>query len=276
MTPICESLFGKPGSTKDQSQGLGNIMKKERLTAHRKSSLPTGFIASLRHCILVLSAICGITDIANGQQSTKTDSSQKPDAVKTQTQAPQADENKGEWVFAPIPVRSPAIGAGLEWAVGYVAPLNKQDKVSPPSLVGVGGLFTNNGSRGLAVGGKLYLNADKYRVALAGGQASMSDAFYGVGRAAGETQTFLPLNTKGTAFFTESLIQFRKHLYAGIRFQYRNLKLSVDRQNSDLPPDTETNPPPGLASIINAIREDLFRQRTVALGPRFQFDTRNN
>jgi len=213
-------------------------MKKERLTTHRKRSLLRGFIASLQHCVLVLSAIWGITDIAKGQQSTNTDSNQKPDPVKTQTQAPQADENKGEWVFAPIPVRSPAIGAGLEWAVGYVAPLNKQDKVSPPSLVGVGGLFTNNGSRGLAVGGKLYLKEDKYRVALAGGHASINADFYGVGRAAGENPTFLPLNTKGTAFFTESLIQLRKHLYAGLRFQYRNLKLSVDRQNSDLPPDT--------------------------------------
>ena len=249
-------------------------MKKVLLRTWRKRF--TNFMASVQYCILVLSAIWGISGIANGQQSTNTDSNQKPGAVKSQTPDPQADENKGEWVFAPIPVRSPAIGAGLEWAVGYVAPLNKQDKMSPPSLVGVGGLFTNNGSRGLAVGGKLYLKEDKYRVALAGGHASINADFYGVGRAAGENQTFLPLNTKGTAFFTESLIQFRKHLYAGLRFQYRNLKLSVDRQNSDLPPDAEINPPPELASIINSIKEDLLRQRTVALGPRFQWDTRNN
>ena len=250
-------------------------MKKVRLRTRRKRF--RDFIASVQHCILVVSAIWGLGDIAYSQQSTNTDSNHKtPGAAKSQTPDPQAQENKGEWVFAPIPVRSPAIGAGLEWAVGYVAPLNKQDKVSPPSLVGVGGLFTNNGSRGLAVGGKLYLKEDKYRVALAGGHASINADFYGVGRAAGESQTFLPINTKGTAFFTESLIQFRKHLYAGIRFQYRNLKLSIDRQNSDLPPDTEINPPPELASIINSIKEDLLRQRTVALGPRFQWDTRNN
>src|SRR5262245_12063664 len=259
----------------EQSVHRGNVMKKVRRNDRKRTQL-TGLTAPLQHCILVLLAIWGIRDIANAQQSTNPGPNQKPDAVKTQTPAPQVDEKKGEWVFAPIPVRSPAIGAGLEWAVGYVSPLNKEDKVSPPSLAGVGGLFTNNGSRGLAVGAKLYLKEDKYRVALAGGHASINADFYGVGRAAGENQTFLPLNTKGTAFFTESLIQFRKHLYAGLRFQYRNLKLSIDRQNSDLPPDTDINPPPELASIIDSIREDLLRQRTVALGPRFQWDTRNN
>ena len=251
-------------------------MNRVRLRMDRGGSRLTNFAASVQHCILVISAIWGLSDIANAQQSANTDSNQKPDAVKKQTPDPQAEENKAEWVFAPIPVRSPAIGAGLEWAVGYVSPLNKNDKVSPPSLAGVGGLFTNNGSRGLAVGAKLYLKEDKYRVSLAGGHASINADFYGVGRAAGESDVFLPLNTKGTAFFTESLIQFRKHLYGGLRFQYRNLKLSVDRQNSDFGDDVEINPPPEIAGIINSIREDLFRQRTVALGPRFQFDTRNN
>ena len=187
-----------------------------------------------------------------------------------------SDEQKGEWVIAPIPVKSPAIGAGLEWALGYISPFSKQDKVSPPSMVGIGGLFTNNGSRGLAIGGRLYLKEDKYRLTLAGGHASINADLYGVGKLAGDRGLFLPINTKGAAFFTEALFQIKKGIYVGSRFQYRNLRLSIDRQNSDLPEDVETNPPPGIEDIITAVRDNLFRQRTIALGPRFQWDTRDN
>jgi hypothetical protein len=202
-------------------------------------------------------------------------SAQPSNAQKTQSD-PVNDDRKGEWVFAPIPVSSPAIGSGLEWAVGYVAPFSKDDKVSPPSMVGIGGLFTNNGSRGIAFGGRAYLKEDRHRVSLAGGHASINVDLYGVGRADGDRGVFLPVNAKGTAFFTEYLSRVSKGIYVGLRFQYRNLKLSLDRENADLPDDIEINPPPQVADIIEAIRGDLLRQRTIALGPRFQWDTRDN
>ena len=81
----------------------------------------------------------------------------------TQSAEQQKKEKRGEWIVAPIPLVNPAIGAGLAWGVGYVFPFSKQDKVSPNSVVGVGGLFTNNGSRALAAGGRLYFKEDKYR-----------------------------------------------------------------------------------------------------------------
>jgi outer membrane protein assembly factor BamA len=183
---------------------------------------------------------------------------------------------QGEWVIAPIPIKSPAIGAGLEWVAGYVFPFDKQDKASPPSMAGTGGIYTNNGSRGIALGGRLYLKEDKYRLTLAGGHASINADLYGVGKLAGDRGLFVPLNTKGTAFFSESLLQVKKSIYLGVRFQYRNLKLSIDRRNSELPGDFEINPPSQVADIIDAIRDDLFRHRTIALGPRFQVDTRDN
>lgn len=198
------------------------------------------------------------------------------DAAKMQDAEATPEERKSEWVIAPIPVRSPAIGAGLEWAVGYVFPFSKQDKVSPPSTVGVGGLFTNNGSRGTAMGGRLYLKEDKYRLTLAGGHASINAELFGLGKVSGDRGLFIPLNTKGTAFFTESLFRVRKGIYVGARFQYRDLRLSIDRQNSELPDDIVINPQPEIADIIDAVRDDLFRQKTIALGPRFQWDTRDN
>lgn len=200
----------------------------------------------------------------------------QPDPAGQQSAEASNAAQKGEWVIAPIPVKSPAIGAGLQWVVGYVTPLSKDDKISPPSMFGVGGMFTNNGSRALAIGAKMYLTEDKYRLSFAGGHASINAEVFGVGKVSGDRGVFIPVNAKGTAFFTETLFRVSKGVYLGARFQYRNLALSIDRQNSDLPDDVVINPPPLLADIIGAIRDNLFRQKTVALGPRFQWDTRDN
>jgi outer membrane protein assembly factor BamA len=136
-------------------------------------------------------------------------------------------------------------------------------------MFGAGGLFTDNESRGVAIGARLYLKEDKYRVTFAGGHASINVDLYGVGKPSGDRGLSVLVNTKGTAFFTEPLFQIRQNIYLGGRFQYRNLRLSIDH-------DTETNPPAEIADIVDIIRPDLFRQATVAVGPRFQWDTRDN
>ena len=43
---------------------------------------------------------------------------------------------------APLPIGSPAVGAGVVPVVGYIFPLSEKDKVSPPSLIGAAGLVT--------------------------------------------------------------------------------------------------------------------------------------
>jgi hypothetical protein len=162
----------------------------------------------------------------------------------------------------------------LEWAVGYIFPFNKEDKKSPPSTVGVGGLFTNNGSKAIGFGGKLYLKEDKYRVTIGLGHAGVNADIYGVGKLAGDKGIFLPLNIKGTGFITEVLFRLGKGVYFGPRLQYRNATLSLNREEADIP--NLDNPPERVKDIIDQIRDSLFRQKTVAMGPRFQWDTRDN
>jgi hypothetical protein len=178
-------------------------------------------------------------------------------------------QQTGEWVIAPIPINSPSIGAGLAWVAGYVTPLSKRDKVSPSSMFGAGGLFTNNGSRGVAIGTKMYLKEDRYRLTLAGGHASINVDLYGIGKVSGDRGSSIPINLKGTALFTEPLFRVHKSIYFGGRVQYRNLRLSID----DV---LEKNPPPEIADIVDVTRDNLFRQTTVAAGPRFQWDTRDD
>jgi len=196
---------------------------------------------------------------------------------KEETQSNDAtnSEKKGEWMLAPIPVSSPAIGSGLEWAVARLFPFNKKDEVSPVSSVGVAGIFTNNGSRGIAIGGRLYMKEDRYRVAAGIASATINFDVYGIGAASGRQGTFIPLNVDGHASIVEFLYRIKKAIYLGVRGQYRNATLSLnqDRLHS---PDITSEPPDQVMNVIEQIQSQLLHQTTVSIGPRFQWDTRDS
>src|SRR4051812_30430981 len=78
---------------------------------------------------------------ANEQSPAPGPATPKQKAGKKDKSASQTSDKKGSWLFAPIPINSPAIGAGLQWAVARVFPFNKKDEISPPSTVGIGGVF---------------------------------------------------------------------------------------------------------------------------------------
>jgi hypothetical protein len=86
---------------------------------------------------VILVSLLSISTVLAQTQDTET--STKPGPVETQTS--NDTEKRGEFLIAPIPINSPAIGAGLEWAVAYVFPFNKQDKIPPHIVFGIGGLF---------------------------------------------------------------------------------------------------------------------------------------
>ena len=203
------------------------------------------------------------TGEAADPQAPQTPVAQQGEAKTEPTQADKgaakSSEKKGEWLLAPIPISSPAIGSGLEWAVARVFPLNKKDEVSPASAVGVAGIFTNNGSRGVAIGGKLYMKEDKYRVAVGIANASVNFDVYGIGENAGRQGVYIPLNVDGRAGIGEFLYRLRKGIYVGARGQYRNaiLSLNQDRLESS---DITSEPPDKVANVIGQIQNQLLQQ----------------
>jgi hypothetical protein len=201
----------------------------------------------------------------------------KPEEAKGQGQVSngKSSEKKGEWLLAPIPVNSPAIGSGLEWAVARLFPFNKKDEVSPASAVGIAGIFTNNGSRGVAIGGRLYMKEDRYRVAAGLANASINFDVYGIGQAAGRQGIFIPLNVDGRAGIGEFLYRLKKSIYLGARGQYRNATLSLNQDRLDSA-DITNQPLDRVTQVIDQVREHLLHQTTVSLGPRFQWDTRDS
>ncbi|HEY0430859.1 MAG TPA: BamA/TamA family outer membrane protein, partial [Pyrinomonadaceae bacterium] len=150
-----------------------------------------------------------------------------PKQNKSATAKPKKPK-RGQLVIAPIPVSSPAVGSGLVLVGLYVFKVKESDMKSPPSVVGLVGAFTNNGSRGGALGGRLYFSENKYQTtfALAKGRANFD--FFGIGRRPNAEGISVPLTVKGTIFFGEFMRNVGKDIFIGPRFQHRNLEISLD------------------------------------------------
>ncbi len=102
---------------------------------------------------------------ADTQQAAQSPPTKKPDSESEKKRdEKKKKEKRGAVVIAPLPLSSPAIGSGIIPVVGHIFPFSTKDKVSPPSVIGAAGLVTNNGSRGFAVGGQLYMKQNTYLV----------------------------------------------------------------------------------------------------------------
>ena len=170
-------------------------------------------------------------------------------------------EKRGEIVIAPIPISSPAIGSGLMLGFGYVFPLNKNDKVSPPSTIGGMGFRTNNGSQGGIFLGTFNFAEDRYRITAVAGRGSVYYDLFGIGSGAGEAGISVPLNQKGSLFLGQFLYRVGGwHL--GPRYQVRQ---------STIRPQFEGEPPPGIE-----IPAEALESKTAALGPQVMRDRRDS
>jgi hypothetical protein len=175
-------------------------------------------------------------------QSTATTSA--PEA-KVGKEAQKADEDgakkkekssRGSIVVAPLPLVSPAIGSGIILMVGYIFPFSKNDKVSPPSTVGVAGLITNNGTSGFGLGAQLFLKQNTYAVTTAYARGNFDYNLYGIGIPAGNAGLKLPLDQTGQFFLGEVLRRVAWKVFVGPRFLDGNSLLTLRPSSGNTPP----------------------------------------
>src|SRR5262249_2148115 len=154
--------------------------------------------------IFLLSSLIAAGSLCRAQATNQvpaTGEQEKQDAAQTTSSNPSADkppadtsdkneEKKHKWdlgdpngsiVVAPLPIVSPALGAGLNPVIGYLTPIPAKDKLIAPSVIGAGGIITDNGSRGWAVGADLYLDKARYEVESAYAKGNLDYNLYGVG-----------------------------------------------------------------------------------------------
>ena len=143
-------------------------------------------------------------------------------------QAKPKKEKRGSLVIAPIPISSPAFGSGLLLITGYVFKVDPNDKESPPSFLGGAGAFTSNGTRGLVLGGRLYLQENKYQTTFAVAKGKVNLDFFGIGRIPGRDAIAVPLQMDGSILFVEGMRNIGRKIFIGPRYQYRRLGASID------------------------------------------------
>ena len=168
---------------------------------------------------------------------------------------------RGSFVIAPLPISSPALGTGIVPVLGYIFPLRKDDHVSPPSVVGMAGLATENGSRGFGAYADLYMKENTYRISTIYVRGNVNYNLYGVGLAAGDAGHKLPLEHSGQVFRSEVLRRVGRDFFLGVRFWTGSSDIVV-RRTSDTKSEPEPPPDVGLQTSLRALGVRLNRETT--------------
>ncbi len=194
-----------------------------------------------------------------GEAKTAPENTNTPDKTTSNDKKKNKKKLRGSIVVAPLPLVSPAIGSGVIPVVGYIFPFSRNDKVSPPSVVGAAGMVTNNGSRGWGAGADLYFKQNTYEVTSVFIKGSVNYNLYGSGAFEGLE---LPLVQSGDVYRGEFLRRLWWKVFVGPRFWTgRSFVTLAPNSIQNLPPL-----PPGFG-IQNNMR---------ALGLRMIRDTRPN
>src|SRR4051812_352565 len=202
------------------------------------------------------------TGSLSDSQSSKTQQSQANGSSGTEGTSEQQKprRSRGSFVIAPLPISSPALGTGIIPIVGYIFPFRRGDTVSPPSVVGVAGLATNNDSRGFAAYADLYMKEKTYRVTAGYVRGTLNYDLYGVGLIAANAGQKLPLSQSGQVLRAEALRQVGWDFFLGLRFWTGGSDV-VKRSTSDT--STVTDPSDlGLHTTLRALGLRLNRETT--------------
>lgn len=168
---------------------------------------------------------------------------------------------RGEFVIAPMPMVNPTLDNGFSLVAGYLYRLDVNDRKTPPSVSALAGFKTSNGSWAASAVQTLHLGHDRFRLLAVAAYSDINYEFFGIGQSAGSAGTSIELNQAGSVGLFEGLVRIAPDWYIGARYQILDMTAST----SDLAiPDGPTLP---------AIDADL---RTASLGPRVEFDSRDN
>ena len=176
-----------------------------------------------------------------------------PDPSKSKQQE---EHRRGSFVLAPLPIVSPAIGSGIVPVLAYIFPFQMRDENSPPSLVGVAGLITDNSSRAFGVGTDLYLKQASYELKSFYFRGNLDYNLYGVGYLDGSAGRKLPLEQTGQLFFVEFLRVIPWKVFVGGRFITGNSLITVKSTTGETPP---APPDTGLQTNLRALGVSLTR-----------------
>ena len=205
----------------------------------------------------------------DSRQASEEASSASGQSESEPKEADKEKQSRGSIVAAPLPISSPALGAGVVPVLGYIFPFSRNDKVSPPSIIGAAGLITDDGSRGFGIGAQLYLKENKYQVQAIFASGNLNYDLYGEGLITGNKEARLPLSQTGRVFFGEGLRNIGHKIFVGPRVWIGTSTVTL--QNQEI--DGVTLPDIGLHTTLVAlgfvITRDTRANRFYPLGGSF-------
>jgi Omp85 superfamily domain len=193
--------------------------------------------------------------------STQTKAEEKSETKEEKKKKEKEKEKKksdqsGSFVVAPLPIVSPALGAGIIPILGYITPIPKHDRAIEPSVVGAAGLITNDGSRGFVAGADLYLDKASYELESLYAHGNLDYNLYGVGFVDGNAGFKLPLEQSGQMFFIKLLRRIPWDIYAGGRFVTGSSFITLKPTSGKIPP---IPPDVGLHTDLRALGMEVSR-----------------
>jgi len=143
----------------------------------------------------------------------------------------------GEWVVAPIPISNPTVGSGLAGGVGYIYRLKPDDKLSPPTITGAGGMGTSNKSWGIGGIHRMTWRQDRFRLNGAAVYANINYVYRPDFSEPDGDRLKIPINLKGTFVATDFLTRIFERVFVGPRV---TAIFSKARPNIELDSQPET------------------------------------
>lgn len=130
------------------------------------------------------------------------------------------------WAAIPIINYDPS----FEFMLGFMASayyrVDKNDTISPPSVTGLFGMGTTNGSWFGAIFQKLYLDEDNWRITAAAGMVNVSFQFYMDIPVIGGK--FFPFDSRANMYYAKVLRQTWPDLYVGLHGAILPIKTEFD------------------------------------------------
>ena len=133
---------------------------------------------------------------------------------------------EGNFKFLPIPYINYNRSIGFQLGALPMAQFNlsQKDTLSPSSMAGLFGMYSENKTYFLMGFTKLYLDEDNWRFTVAGGTGSINFQFY----LEVPIDMWVPYNTKMNMFFIEAQRRVYKKFYLGLSYVYLKFDTEIE------------------------------------------------
>lgn len=171
-----------------------------------------------------------------------------------------AVKKEKRFVAVPIPISDPTVGTGLAVAGLYLHPQKEKDTISPTSISGVFGMYTETDSWMAGIFHNGFYMEDRYRIGGTLGYGEFNLKFYGIGEDSVFQDDPVDYKAKGTILTPRLLFHLPwDNWFLGARFFYLNIETSFD-----------------FSDLLPGLPEIGVTTQTVGLGPTAVYDSRDN